>query len=167
MTATATHALRRQLLTMARYNVWATRRLLGCVDALSDDEYRRDVGLFFASVHGTLNHLLVAEHDVWFARIHDRHFPSQLRLDAEAESDRARLREALLTRAERWIPLLQACDDATLEGELAYKDLSGTDHRLPFAPTMAHISAALTMLGHPGPELDSIYMLQEELHSRQ
>ncbi|GLD99235.1 hypothetical protein PINS_up007953 [Pythium insidiosum] len=161
---------------MARYNVWATRRLFQSVDALSDDEYHRDVGLFFRSVHGTLNHLLVAEHDVWFARIHDRRFPSQLRLDAEAESDRERLRDALLSNAERWLPLLRDCDDATLEGEFDYDDLSGVAHRLPFAPTMAHVfnhgthhrgqvSAAITILGHAAPELDLIYMMQQEQQS--
>ena len=48
--------------TLARYNAWATRRLLDGVAALGEDDYRRDVGLFFRSIHGTLNHLLVAEH---------------------------------------------------------------------------------------------------------
>ena len=47
---------------LARYGLWATRRLFEHVDALSDEEYRRDAGLFFKSVHGTLNHLLAAEH---------------------------------------------------------------------------------------------------------
>ena len=47
---------------LARYNVWATERLLDAVRALPDDDYRRDVGLFFKSIHGTLNHLLVGEH---------------------------------------------------------------------------------------------------------
>ena len=47
---------------LARYNGWATRKLYEHVDALSDADYRRDAGLFFKSVHGTLNHLLVGEH---------------------------------------------------------------------------------------------------------
>ena len=46
---------------MARYNVWATQRLLDVVAALDEHDYRRDLGLFFKSVHGTLNHLLVGE----------------------------------------------------------------------------------------------------------
>ena len=46
----------------ARYNVWATARLLDAVRALPEEDYRRDVGLFFHSIHGTLNHLLVGEH---------------------------------------------------------------------------------------------------------
>ena len=44
---------------LARYNVWATARVLDAVRALPEEAYRRDVGLFFKSIHGTLNHLLV------------------------------------------------------------------------------------------------------------
>jgi len=55
-------------LTLARYNVWATRRLLDALAAVDDAAYRRDIGLFFRSIHGTLNHLLVAEHRLWFRR---------------------------------------------------------------------------------------------------
>ena len=66
--ADPTALLRAQLQTQARYNVWATRRLYEHVDALPEADYRRDVGLFFKSVHGTLNHLLVAEHGVWWPR---------------------------------------------------------------------------------------------------
>ena len=51
---------------LARYHRWATVRLFEHVDRLSEDDYRRDVGLFFHSVHGTLNQLLVAEHRVCF-----------------------------------------------------------------------------------------------------
>jgi uncharacterized damage-inducible protein DinB len=68
--------------TLARYNVWATRKLFEHVDALSDDEYRRDVGLFFKSVHGTLNHLLVGEHLLWYPRFAE----GVMLLQAEAPS---------------------------------------------------------------------------------
>ena len=39
--------------TLARYNLWATRKLYEHVDALPEADYRRDAGLFFKSVHGT------------------------------------------------------------------------------------------------------------------
>jgi uncharacterized damage-inducible protein DinB len=49
------------LSTLASYNTWATKRLLKACEPLTDEQYRRDVGLFFKSIHGTLNHLLVGE----------------------------------------------------------------------------------------------------------
>ena len=55
-------------LTLARYNVWATALLLDAVAPVGEDDYRRDLGLFFKSIHGTLNHLLVGEHLLWFRR---------------------------------------------------------------------------------------------------
>ena len=164
--------LREQLLCMARYNHWATRRLLPAVDALPEADYRRDAGLFFKSVHGTLNHLLVAEHLLWFRRFaEDTTAPPAL--DAEVEPDRARLREHLLKGALAWLPLLELWPVERLQGALSYRRLDGEAVTLPFATTLMHvfnhathhrgqISAALTAMGRPAPALDLVAMLQEE-----
>jgi uncharacterized damage-inducible protein DinB len=158
--------------TLARYNVWATRRLFEHVDALPDDEYRRDLGLFFKSVHGTLNHLLVAEHSVWFPRF-AQGVSNRIALNAELEADRTRLRERLVDAATHWQPLIASLDAARFDGRLAYTTTRGVPQSLPFAATLAHvfnhgshhrgqISAAITVLGHPCPELDLVWMLQAE-----
>jgi uncharacterized damage-inducible protein DinB len=47
---------------LARYNVWATQQLLFAMEPVNEVDYRRDLRLFFKSIHGTLNHLLVGEH---------------------------------------------------------------------------------------------------------
>ncbi len=159
--------------TLAGYNVWATARLLDALAALPDEAYRRDVGLFFKSIHGTLNHLLVAEHRVWFPRFAEGVSP-QARLNEEVEPDRTRLAERLREGAARWQPLIAGWPAERFDGELAYTTLRGQSVALPFAATLAHvfnhgthhrgqITAALTALGQPCPELDLIYMLQEEL----
>jgi hypothetical protein len=59
---------RAHFLQLARYNVWATRRLVEAVAEVSEADYRKDSGLFFKSIHGTLNHLLVGEHMLWYPR---------------------------------------------------------------------------------------------------
>ena len=51
----------------ATYNCWANARLYHAALALSDADYRRNVGAFFKSMHGTLNHLLVADR-IWLKR---------------------------------------------------------------------------------------------------
>jgi uncharacterized damage-inducible protein DinB len=58
--ATGTSGLRAYFASLARYHAWATAKLYEHVDRLADADYRKDAGLFFKSVHGTLNHLLVA-----------------------------------------------------------------------------------------------------------
>lgn len=164
--------LREQLQTLARYNVWATKVLLAEVDALPEADYRRDLRLAFGSVHGTLNHLLVAEHRLWHARFAEGTTPA-LALDAELKPDRAALREALVEGALAWPALLEVWPDARLQGTLAYMRLAGEPVVLPFAATLSHvfnhathhrgqISAALTQLGRPAPGLDLVRMLQQE-----
>ena len=155
---------------LARYNQWATARLLDAVAALPDAEYRRDVGLFFRSIHGTLNHLLVGEHHLWFVRFAEGTSP-KMALDAELESDRARLDARLREGAARWAPLIASFAPGRWDGTLDYTTMRGTAASLPFAATLAHvfnhgthhrgqITAALTGLGQPSPELDLVYFLQ-------
>ena len=45
----------------AGYNRWANRRLYAAASALPDADYRMPRGAFFGSLHGTLNHLVVAD----------------------------------------------------------------------------------------------------------
>ena len=157
--------------TLVRYHGWATRQLLEHVDALGDDDYRRDVGLFFKSVHGTLNHLLVAEL-IWLPRFAEGVSPRRA-LNEEVETDRARLRTRLLEAPAKWHPVIDALDDERLRGRLDYTTTKGLPASLPFAATLGHvfnhgthhrgqISAAITALGQPCPEIDLVRMLQVE-----
>ena len=165
--------------TLARYNVWATQRLLLAIEPLSDADYRRDLGLFFKSIHGTLNHLLVGEHLLWYPRFARGASPKvgpALTLDMEAEPDRARLGQALKGGAANWLPLIESWPAERFDGTLTYTTMRGTTATLPFPATLAHvfnhgthhrgqISAALTQLGQPAPELDLVYFLQHEAQS--
>jgi len=38
---------------LANYHRWAYRALYQTVDQLPDERYRKDIGLFFKSIHGT------------------------------------------------------------------------------------------------------------------
>jgi len=157
---------------LARYNVWATRKLFQHIDVLPEDDYRRDVGLFFKSVHGTLNHLMVGEHLVWYPRFAEG-VSNRRALNEEVETDRVRLREALVANAGRWLPLIESWDAARFDGRLDYTTTKGVPQSLPFAATLGHvfnhgthhrgqITAAITAMGHACPELDLVWMLQQE-----
>ncbi|MEA2743146.1 MAG: hypothetical protein QOG25_1517, partial [Acetobacteraceae bacterium] len=52
---------------LAAYNRWANRRMYNDAASLPDEARKRAAGLFFGSVHGTLNHLLVADY-IWMRR---------------------------------------------------------------------------------------------------
>jgi uncharacterized damage-inducible protein DinB len=158
--------------TLARYNVWATRKLFEHVNALPEADYRRDVGLFFKSVHGTLNHLLVGEHLLWFRRFAEG-VSITIKLNEEVETDRLRLRQRLLEGAQRWEPLIAALPNERFGGRLEYTNTLGMAQSFPFDLTLGHvfnhgthhrgqISAAITGMGHACPELDLVRMLQAE-----
>lgn len=49
------------------YNAWANERLYDAAAKLPDNDYRADRGAFFKSLHGTLNHILVADR-IWMKR---------------------------------------------------------------------------------------------------
>ena len=155
---------------LARYNAWATARLLDAVVQVPEADYRRDLGLFFRSIHGTLNHLLVGEHQLWFVRFAEGQSP-RVALDAELEPDRAPLDARLRAGAARWEPLIDGFAPERWSSTLSYTTMRGTPVSLPFAATLAHvfnhgthhrgqITAALTALGQPCPELDLVYYLQ-------
>jgi uncharacterized damage-inducible protein DinB len=161
---------------LARYHVWATHRLLEAVSRVSAEDYQRDVGLFFKSIHGTLNHLLVAEHMLWYPRFAKGASPV-LALDAEVEPHRERLAQALNGGAANWSHLIGSLPAVRFESHLDYKTSKGVPQSLPFAATLAHvfnhathhrgqITAALTAMGQPCPELDMVYFLQTEQASK-
>jgi uncharacterized damage-inducible protein DinB len=173
--AVATAPLRGYFDSLARYHVWATAKLYEHVDRLDDADYRKDAGLFFKSVHRTLNHLLVAD-AVWFPRFAEG-VSNTVALDAELESDRAALRDRLLAAVPRWQSLIASFDDARFAGTLDYTTTKGIAQSLPFAPTLGHvfnhathhrgqITAAVTAMGYPCPEIDWVWMLQAESGGR-
>lgn len=156
-------------LTMARYHGWAYDRLLASLDAVSDADWRADHGLFFKSLHGTLNHLLLADL-IWYGRFTGQPYVAASLAD-EVESDRATLRQRVRTQAERWIELVEGADEATFGGRLRYASMAAQPCDTPWAGTLLHVfnhathhrgqmSAVATRLGQPAPEMDLVYFLR-------
>jgi uncharacterized damage-inducible protein DinB len=121
----------------AAYNRWANARLYQAALALSDTDYRRDVGAFFKSMHGTLNHLLVADR-IWLKRLTgEGDHPA--RLDAIIHDDRRALALARADEDDRIVRYVASLDDALLDGLQEYKTTSGK----PFTQKRSHILAHL------------------------
>lgn len=60
---------------MAAYNAWANARLVGACLALPEEDYRADCQVAFTSLHGTLNHVYVAD-VIWLARFRAESAPA-------------------------------------------------------------------------------------------
>ena len=159
------------LLILAEYNIWATNRLIQSLESIHNDDFYKDVGLYFKNIAGTLNHLLLGEHYLWYSRFNEGVSP-QIALDTIIHTEKAALLNELQQKSLNWITFIYQIDETTLEGNLTYKRVSGQELTLPFAATLMHvfnhgthhrgqITAAVTALGYSCPELDLVYMLAE------
>lgn len=98
----------------ADYNRWANRRVYAAVSELSDSEYREDKGAFFGSLHGTLNHILVADR-IWMKRF-TKEGEAPSRLDAILHEDLNGLTAARVAEDERIIAWIDSLDEERLAG---------------------------------------------------
>jgi uncharacterized damage-inducible protein DinB len=164
---------REHFLMLARYHVWATDRLLDRhIAPLTDAEYRRDAGLFFKSVHGTLNHLLVAERGLWFERFANGNSPKR-KLNEEVHADRSSVHQALRQAVRDWLSAIESWQESRFETPLLYTSTEGVARSVPFTAALTHvfnhgthhrgqISAAITAMGHPAPEIDLLFTVLAE-----
>lgn len=108
----------RQARTFAAYNRWMNERLYDVCAGLPDAERKQDRQAFFGSIHGTLNHLLLADR-IWLGRFLGSPFPAQS-LDQELHGEFAALRsdrEATDARISAWAAELT---EEALSGTLEY-----------------------------------------------
>ena len=125
---------------MARYNAWQNAAHFWAANALADAERRADRGAFFGSIHGTLSHLLWADH-MWLSRFTDRSRPEASQADSPAyEPDWDRLRAR---RAETDDALAAWADGMTpdvLSGTYQWRSGStGREESRPMALIVTHV----------------------------
>lgn len=122
---------------MARYNRWQNEAVYAAAATLPDGTRKRNMGAFFKSIHGTLNHLLVADW-VWLARLHAE--PRTVdALDQELYADfdeLRRVRVATDDRIDRWVATLTS---ERLAAELHYTRVTGGDCTNPIAFALSHL----------------------------
>ena len=103
---------------MQSYNRWMNDRLYDCCGKLTDEERKRDVGAFFKSIHGTLNHLLLGDR-IWLGRFTDILLVVKS-LDQELYSDFAQLRSERTATDVAISDWSSSLAEADLAGELSY-----------------------------------------------
>ena len=123
--------------TMARYNRWMNERIYELCAALSDDDRKRDMGAFFRSIHGTLNHLLLADR-LWMARFQGGTFEIRS-LDEELYTGFAELRAQREQEDRAIIGWVDTLSEADMAGELRYTSASNPQpRRHPLALAVMH-----------------------------
>src|SRR6202051_5343434 len=115
-----------QFRQLAAYNRWPSPRLYAAALDLSNQAYRLHIGVFFGSLHGTLNHLLLTDR-LWLKRLTgEGDHPNQL--NAILYENRAELTRARIAEDKRLIAVVDKYDDATLSKLHSYRTTSGMPH---------------------------------------
>jgi uncharacterized damage-inducible protein DinB len=112
---------------MADYNEWQNRSLYAAAATLSDDARKQDRGAFWASIHGTLNHLLWGDR-MWMSRFDGWPKPDvPIRQSSHLYDDFTALRAARIEADGRIAAWAARLDDAALAGTLRW--FSGASQR--------------------------------------
>ena len=122
---------------MAGYNQWANARLYRTAGALTRDQYRANRGAYFGSLHGTLNHLLVADR-VWMRRFTGEG-PQPRALDEILFDDLSPLTRARQAEDQRIIAYVDELTDMALASSISYRKMTGPDEvTQPLGPALMH-----------------------------
>lgn len=147
----------------ARYNRLANERLYEVCASLSDADRRRDLGAFFGSVHGTLNHLLLGDR-IWMTRFAGGSHPST-DLGAILYEEFAALAAARTDMDRRIEAFFAALPGGFLERSLRYVNNAGIESTDPVEVILPHffnhqthhraqVHTLLSQLGRDPPVLD-------------
>ena len=159
------------LRAMAAYNRWANRRLYAAAAVLPDDDYRRPAGVYFNSLHGTLNHLLATDR-IWMRRMTGTGDAPD-KLDAILFERLDDLRAAREREDARIIGHVDGLSGAELEADFDYATTRGEPRRQPRWEALTHLfnhqthhrgqaHAVLTRLGVAEPPSLDLIAFQRE-----
>lgn len=154
---------------LARYNRWANARLYETSAALDEQSLKKNRGAFFGSLHGTLNHILVADR-IWLSRITGG--PTDIRkLNQILFEDFSALQNARIVEDANIVDLTDALTGENLYSILHYRTMAGEPQQTRLDMVYAHLfnhqthhrgqaHTLLSLAGVEPPELDLIFFLR-------
>lgn len=156
------------LTLMADHNRWMNEKLYAVCAGIPDEARKRDLGAFFRSIHGTLNHLLLVDR-LWLGRITGEPFPIRS-LDQELYADFALLKRERTETDTVIAALVAELQPARLAEPLTYTSFVKKESvTLPLGLILTHlfhhqthhrgqITTLISQLGYDFGETDMIYM---------
>lgn len=153
----------------ADYQHWANEVLFEALGHLKPETLEADEGLFFRSIHHTVDHMLVVS-QLWLARLQGVQLQVNFR---EIQHPLWReLQTALRHETRRLSEWLAGQPDAFYEGEVHFASSDGKPRTMWVRDVLNHlfthyahhrgqVSAVATRLGAPCPEMDYVYYRRE------
>ncbi len=122
---------------LAAYNRWMNDKLYACAAQLTDAQRKRDLRAFFKSIHGTLNHILVAD-NLWMGRLEHQPFAITT-LDAELHADFDALTAARRAMDERISAFAARVTADWLAAPFEYRKMSGAPVQVMGWAALTHV----------------------------
>ncbi|TPX30897.1 hypothetical protein SmJEL517_g05640 [Synchytrium microbalum] len=179
---------KKYIVDLARYNIWAYQQLLKSCESLTDEQYRAPSQMVFRSIHGQLNHLLLADLQ-WYRRLVFQQDTDEARRVAsffvegtygfaqdspeiKCESfivDREKLSQELLGQANKFLKRVEEYSEDELAGNLVYHRSNGANMEMPLAQILLHVVNHAThhrgQTTIAGPHDAVFYKILDELHA--
>ena len=168
MTDTMSLARKSQFVIQSHYNQWMNQKLYSVCREVPDEMRKKDMGAFFHSIHGSLNHLLLGDR-LWMGRFTGTEFPVES-LAQELYRDFEALWKARTeadTAINSWVDALSEND---LERIIAFQAIvTQQTHRFRLADALTHffhhqthhrgqITTLLSQLGYDFGVTDMMWM---------
>lgn len=123
---------------LAQYHINAYRELYKSINHLSDNEYYKERNLFFKSIHGTLNHLNLAD-SLWFNRFNNLDNSHIVKLDQELFFKREDLEYNIMKQAQQWLNFINNLNYNELPEFLNYTNISGQKVKIEYSKALIHV----------------------------
>jgi len=124
------------LQTLIDYHYWARDRLLEAIEPLTAEQWSKDLGSSFKSVHATVAHLYGAEW-AWYLRWQGES-PTAL-FPPEKVADQASVRRAWTENETKVRAFLAELGEAGITRVFQYRMLNGTEGASPFWQMLQHV----------------------------
>lgn len=149
------------------YNTWVNQKLYSTCAQISDADRKRDQGVFFGSIHRTLNHLLLTDR-MWLARFKGLTFSVKTLGDELYVDFNELARERVITDAEL-SALFNNYKESDLDSDLHYISSAGAARCYPLRNVLLHVcnhqthhrgqvTAMIKRLGFDYGDIDMLFM---------
>ena len=151
--------------TLADYQHWANDVLFNSLDHLQGEVIESDQGLFFGSIHHTVDHLLLVS-QVWLARLQGENPIVNYRVIHHP--DWRELKLALRRETRKLQSWLEAQPEAFFDGQIDFAGSDGKPRQMWVREALTHllthyahhrgqVSAVITRMRGPSPEMDFVF----------
>lgn len=163
------YAWKSHFVVQADYQHWANEVIFASLDHFQLEVIGSEQGLFFNSIHHTVDHLLQVSQS-WLARLQGESLSVNYKIIANP--DWRELKMAMRRETRKLQGWLEAQPLAFFDSQIAFTGAEGKRHTMWARDALTHlfthyahhrgqISAVITRLGAPCPEMDFVYYRRE------